>query len=158
MAKSDLGQYGINLVSCRGSLGEEAGNASIIKWIPDSAAPPTSLEKSQIDFWHNLFAPRVSSSVLAGRKWKVLPLLEGDGGGFGQIIQILFLLSTQWPPLNRQNLILHLKTHKNNQLQSLWLCILSFWTNSKKFHWSSDSYPLHDLLWAAKSEAIFQYF
>ena len=70
MVKSDLGQYGINLVSCHGSLGFAAGNASIIKWILDSAALSVSLSFAERPglILRVICFLRVSSSVLAGRK------------------------------------------------------------------------------------------
>ena len=86
MAKSDLGQYGINLVSCQGSLGSAAGNASIIKWIPDSAAYPWASQNGpEIDFDIICFPECFFFCLSGGRKWKVLPLLEGDGGGLARL-------------------------------------------------------------------------
>ena len=86
MAKSDLGQYGINLVSCHGSLGFAAGNASIIKWIPDSAAYPWASQNGpEIDFDIIYFPESFFFCLSGGRKWKVLPLLEGDGGRLARL-------------------------------------------------------------------------
>ena len=87
-----------------------AGNASIIKWILDSAALSVSLSFAERPglILRVICFLRVSFSVLAGRKWKVLPLLEGDGGRLARLYYSSYPLHDLLRPdttLLRKNMI-----------------------------------------------------